>query len=233
VSLQNLLLFIGRARRRDVRDVHAFHLSHTTEFMWPRTSLELEKYAEQRALLVARLRNTAEGTEHIVGMCYLAEGEEPEGGRRWEFGGVYVSAELRGCGVGSALGILAISSHYLEEHDQPPEIGERLIAHVHEYNRDPRRVLESQLGFVRVGKEVPPSDVVPPSLQRNPNGEVVADLYEFRVPTLERFADWLEVFDGRVRGKEASLTTILNISLFSHKYRAEAIQLLRQLASLG
>ena len=227
-------MLIATARSGDVTDVHVFHLSHTTEFMWPRTSLQLEELADQGALLVARGNDVARRREYIVSMCYVMEGEEPEGGRRWEFGGIYVSDEFRGYGIGSALGTLMISSHYLAEHDEPPQIGERLIAHVHEYNSDPRPMLEAHLGFVQVGKETPPSDVVPPpSLRRNPNGEVVADLYEFRISTLGKFADWLEIFDGRVKGRNGSLTAILNLSLFSPAYRVEAIELLRQLASSG
>ena len=160
-------------------------------------------------------------------MCYVMEGEEPEGGRRWEFGGVCVSDELRGYGIGSALGVLAISSHYLYE---PPHKGERLIAHVHIDNSLPRHMLEVQLGFVQVGQETPPPEVVPPGLQRNAKGKVVGDLYEFRISTLDKFADWLETFDNRVEGRGGYLTTNLNLQFFQAD-RATAIQALRELAS--
>lgn len=90
-------------------------------------------------------------------------------------------------------------------------------------------MLKVQLGFVQVGQETPPSEVVPPGLRRNSKGEVVGDLYEFRISTLGRFADWLETFDGRVEGRNGYLTTNLNLRFFQ-AYRATAIQALRQLA---
>lgn len=225
--IQNITLSIARARREDVAAVHEFHQSQATEFIWPRTSNELNQLADEGSLLVARANDATTQSEYIIGMCYVMEGEEPEGGRRWEFGGVCVSDEFRGYGIGSALGVLAISSHYLYE---PPQKGERLIAHVHKDNSLPWHMLKVQLGFVQVGQETPPSEVVPPGLRRNSKGEVVGDLYEFRISTLGRFADWLETFDGRVEGRNGYLTTNLNLRFFQ-AYRATAIQALRQLAS--
>ena len=155
---QNIILSISRARREDVAAVSEFHRNQATEFIWPRTPDELNQLADEGSLLVARAKDTSTQSECIVGMCYVMEGEEPEDGRRWEFGGVCVSDEFRGYGIGSILGILAISSHYLYE---PPYKEERLIAHVHTDNVFPLHMLEEQLGFVQVCQEIPPSEVIP------------------------------------------------------------------------
>jgi ribosomal protein S18 acetylase RimI-like enzyme len=224
---QNVILSIARARSEDVTDVHAFHISQATEFIWPRTHNELDQLADKGSLLVARANDVTLQNEYIVGMCYVMKGEEPEGERRWEFGGICVSNEFRGYGIGSTLGILAISSHYLYE---PPQKAERLIAHVHHNNSLPRNMLEAQLGFILVGQEAPPLEVVPLGLQRNANGKVVGDLYEFRILTLDKFADWLETFDNRIEGTRGYLTTNLNLQFFQAG-RTAAIQALRELAS--
>jgi len=228
VLSQNITLSIARARCEDVADVHEFHQSQATEFIWPRTRNELDQLADEGALLVVRANDGTAQSEFIVGMCYVMEGEEPEGERRWEFGGVCVSDEYRGYGIGTALGVLAISSHYL--YDEPPQKGERLIAHVHKDNSLPQPMLEAHLGFVRVGQETPPSEVVPPGLRKNSRGEVVGDLYEFRIANLDKFADWLETFGGWVKGRNGYLTTHLNLQFFQLG-RANAIQTLRQLAT--
>jgi len=229
--IQNVNLSIAIARRKHVATVHEFHLSQATEFIWPRTPNKLNQLADEGALLVARASNTSTQSEYIVGMCYVMEGEEPEGGRRWEFGGLCVSDEFRGYGIGSALGVLAISSHYLWE--STPK-WERLIAHVHIDNSFPQHMLEVQLGFVQVGQETPPPEVVPPGLRRNARGKVVGDLYEFRVSNLDKFADWLENFDDRVEGKSGHLITNLNLWFFrEYPARATSIQQLRQLASFS
>ncbi len=223
---QNIILSISRARCEDVAAVNEFHRIQTTEFIWPRTLDELNQLADEGSLFVARAKDISTQSECIVGMCYVKEGEEPENGRRWEFGGVCVSDEFRGYGIGSILGVLAISSHYLYE---PPNKEERLIAHVHTDNDFPQHMLEEQLGFVHVGQEIPPSEVVPPGLRRNSNGEVVGDLYQFMISTLGKFADQLEMFNSRVEGTKGYLKTNLNLRLFRED-RITAIQALRQLA---
>ena len=224
---QNVTVSIARARSGDVAAVHRFHQSQSTEFIWPRTPDYLCQLADEGSLFIALTTNTTTNSKHIVGMCYAVKGEEPEGEQRWEFGGICVSDEFRGYGLGSALGIIAISSHYLYE---PPEKDERLIAHVHEDNSLPRRMLERQLGFIKVGQETPPSEVVPPELRRNAEGFVVGDLYEFKKSTLGKFADWLETFDNWIEGKSGRVTTNLNLKFFKENL-AVAIEALRELAS--
>lgn len=224
---ESIVLSISRARSEDVAAVSEFHQSQATEFIWPRTLEKLRELADEGSLFLVYADDTLKQNKYIIGMCYLMEDEEPEGGRRWEFGGVCVSDEFRGYGIGTALGVVAITSHYLYE---PPLKKERLIAHVHIDNDLPRNLLEMQLGFIRVGQEIPPSEVVPSGLRRNLKGEVVGDLYEFNIKTLNKFADWLEAFDGRIEGRKNYLITHLNLR-FIQEDRATAIKALRQYAS--
>lgn len=225
---QTVILSVARARSEDVAVVSEFHNSQANEFIWPRTSDELRELTDEGSLFVVYADDTIKRTKYIIGMCYLKEDEEPEGkGRRWEFGGVFISDEFRGYGIGTALGVIAISSHFLYE---PPLKRERLIAHVHEDNTLPRNMLEKQLGFVFVNQEIPPSNEVPEGLRRNSKGEVVGDLYEFKIPTLSKFADWLEAFGGRVEGSKGYLMTHLNLQ-FIQSDRSTAIEALKQYAS--
>jgi len=224
---QTFTVSIAIARHEDVAAVHKFHQNQANEFIWPRTTDELYQLADVGSLFIALASDASTNDEHIVGMCYVKEGEEPKGGRRWEFGGICVSDEFQGYGLGSAMGLLAISSHYIHE---PPQKEERLIAHVHEDNSLPRRMLEAQLGFVQVGQEIPPSEVAPPELQRNAEGQVVGDLYEFRTSSLDAFADWLETFEDQIEGKRGDVTTKLNLRFFKENLDA-AIEALRDIAS--
>lgn len=226
MATEDIAVSIARARHEDVEVVYEFHRSQATEFIWPRTLNELGQLADEGSLLLARANDANTQSNCIVGMCYVMEGQEPNGGRRWEFGGVCVSGELRGYGLGSALGVLTISSLYLYE---PPQREERLIAHVHVDNSLPRHMFEFQLGFIQVGQETPPSEVIPSGLRRNSKGRVVGDLYEFKTSNLNKFADWLETFDGWVEGKHGCLATSLNLEFFQ-AYRDTAIQILRESA---
>jgi len=80
---QDISVSIARARREDVAAVHEFHQSQATEFIWPRTPNELNQLADEGSLLVAHANDASTQSNYIVGMCYVMEGEEPEGGRRW------------------------------------------------------------------------------------------------------------------------------------------------------
>lgn len=223
---RDISVTIARARCEDVTEVHKFHQSQATEFIWPRTVSDLRGLADDGSLIIAFTTNITAISKQIIGMCYVMKGDEPEGdlaGKlRWEFGGVCVSNNLRGYGLGSAISTIAISSHCVLE---LPQNGARLIAHVHEDNDLPRRMLEKQLGFIQRGQEIPPSEIVPSTLRRNAEGNVVGDLYVFQAPTLSKFADWLEAMGGKITGKMGDMATDINISLFKDDFDSTIIAL--------
>src|SRR5207247_7823220 len=160
-----------------------------------------------------------DGTENIVGICYIKDDEEPDspGQQRVEFGGAFTTDECRGLGLATALGIIAISNRFAWD---PPR--GRLVGHVHEANPLPRGLLTTRLGFVLVGQEIPPAHVAPASMARNANGDVVGDLFEFRWDTLFRFADWIEAFEGKLEGPRGISTLDVALPLMT-RHRRQAV----------
>lgn len=187
---------IRRVTEDRVEQVRLFQESRPSEFLWPRTPAELLKYAADECLYEALEEN---GTAvSMVGMCYVVLATDLSGNPRMEFGGLNVSDGCRGLGVAAALGTVAISTQ-LGWDPKPEKVP--LIAHVHEENKLPRNVLSQHLGFADTGKqEVPPVEP-PPSMKRNASGQVVGDLFAFQNRQLMTFADWIEEFDGVLRGK--------------------------------
>lgn len=203
-----------------------FHEEHVGPHLWPRSLPQILELAEAEALLEA-VQIDAEGGEQIIGVCYVKEENEPTTGvPRWEFGGVFVREDFRGTGIAKALGVLCIANLFVWD---PLPAGSRLIAHVHEKNDKPRRLLQEQLGFTHVGEEIPPAEVVPPNLERNDKGEVVGHLFEFNVARLSEFANWLEEFDGQLVGKKGAIPCHIQMSLHS-EHLDVALQALRDLA---
>lgn len=214
--------------------IMAFHKAHLTEHLWPRNEEEFRVLVKSECLLeVVELkvsgffeRLLGKHSEELVGLAYVAAGTEPDGQTsRAEFGGIFVSEDVRGYGLAVALGIVSISNAFVLD---PPS--GRMIAHVHEFNDKPRRVLEEHLGFKRKGEEVPPAEVAPPSMKRNDRGEVVGHLFEFDRRTLCRFADWIDRFSGETTGKSGAAPLELCVPSMT-KYRAETLEALRDLCN--
>ena len=117
--------------------VHEFQRRYLTEHLWPRTSEEFKKLAEEECLYEAI--ELVDGTDRLVGVCYIQFGVEP--GKpdieRSEFGGVFVVDDCRGLGLATALSMAAISNHFVWATPHG-----RLIAHVHEFNELPRGMLQ-------------------------------------------------------------------------------------------
>lgn len=201
-----------------------FQKKYLTEYLWPRTEKEFADLAAQECLYEAI--EIADGTERLVGICYIKHGQEPDapGVERAEFGGVFVLPDCRGCGLATAMGFVAISNHFAWD---PPR--GRLIAHVHEFNNDPRRILEEHLGFVRKGEEIPPPEIAPRSMKRNSKGQVVGHLFEFHRRALLRFADWIEKFPGTIEGKSGKSGLRVELPLITRN-KDDAVKALRELA---
>lgn len=86
---------------------------------------------------------------HAGDYCYIAPGEEPDSrASRREFGGIFLLKKYRGLGLAKHLGMAAICEHFIWDSS-----GDRMIAHVHEENMSPRRLLTEELGFKQVGQE--------------------------------------------------------------------------------
>jgi GNAT superfamily N-acetyltransferase len=211
-------------REECVTEALEFHKQHLTKHLWPRTLEEFKDLVASESL--HEVRETTGGSERLVGICYVASGTWPETGEaRFEFGGIFVTDDRRGRGVASALGKAALSSHFYWN-SKPVS----LIAHVHEFNEKPRGVLQNHLGFVHIGEEIPPADVVPEGLEKNDKGDVVGHLFEFQRKQLVKFADWLAGFSGSIEGKDGKSLLKIDLAIARDPYKTEVPDALRQIA---
>jgi hypothetical protein len=121
--------------------VHAFHRSQVGEFLLPRTLDKFRELAERKELWVAT------DDQGVAATCYVTRDDNAQDA---EFGGIIVRSDLQGsCGLGTAIGTVAIAAYAL--HDSA-EHG--LIAHVHIDNTKPLALLKDRLGFSLVEGEL-------------------------------------------------------------------------------
>lgn len=200
-----------------------FHTAHVGEYLWPRTLKEIRRMIEDECLY--ELVEPYQVGVKLVGICYIAPGEEPDStANRREFGGIFLLEKYRGKALGLAkfFGMAAISEHFIWDNS-----GERMIAHVHEENTLPRRLLTQDLGFTEVGKEIPPRHIVPKNMKKNKDGDVVGDLFEFQHEKLADFATWLSTFRGTVKGE---VTSKMKLDLTIGRKRKDAVKALSKLS---
>lgn len=189
------------------------------KYLYPRELEDMEKLIESESLY--EVIETASEAE-LVGVCYVIHATAPE--KRDEFGGIFIRDDVRDLGVATVLGRCAISNHLAWSPSR-----ERMIAHVHEFNSEPRAFLQQWLGFVRNGEEVLPDEAVKPSMEKNKDGKVVGHLFEFQRKTLADFADWFQNFSGTFRGKRDEHSGLkIELKLFS--FLDDALLALRDLS---
>jgi ribosomal protein S18 acetylase RimI-like enzyme len=202
---------IRRVTDDRVPEVLAFHRANGSEHLWPRDQEYLaERVADEALFALVE-------ADRVVGMCYFAWDPDQ---RRFEFGGVCLDGSCRSKGLGDHLAKAALASVFvLENGDAKFEV----IAHVHEKNPLPRRMLE-RVGFCWDGhrSEVPPKGIAPASMAQNADGRVVGHVYSFDACRCADIAQWLESlpFDG----DNFSLVVDLPIATID---RAEALTALR------
>lgn len=181
-------------RTTDVGRAHTFHFQNLTPYLRPRDKAAFRALVDDRALYEAEAPDGS-----LAGICYMVKDAESN---QYEFGGVFVLSAYRGMGVADALARIAITSELLRGGF---EEGTKLIAHVHEMNEDPLKLLR-RLGFEQVGTDpLPPhlhpkpTKVVRPDgtrveveMARNTAGEIVGRLFHFEFKTCELFAEWFD-----------------------------------------
>lgn len=162
-------------------DAFAFHQRITigNDHIWPRTEEELKTLATE-----GQLYGAYRSPNDFVGLCYIKD----EGGE-WELGGLSVEPAAQARGIGTALARIALA--HTMAFKEPWKYGNELIAHVHQANEDPRKLLD-KLGFAFVKLIEVPAAVAPPSMKRNAEGKIVGDKYRFTREGLQRLAQWFE-----------------------------------------
>lgn len=179
---------------KEAADAYAFHQSSSSdEYIWPRTQQDIQQFCDDGELF--GVKNVRTGK--YVGLCYI---HLDEGKQEWELGGLVVSDAARGLRIGSVLASIALA-HTIANH-RPWAYGQEVIAHVHEYNQKPRNVLQN-IGFEHIGK-TPPVPNAPPSMKRNPSGEVVGDIFRFPKQKMKQLSEWLNAYDGRLANGAAT-----------------------------
>jgi len=201
-----------------------FHHDNLTQYLWPRTLENFKQYCTDGVLFEAV--KVMGGREVVAGICYvsLEKNEENEVG---EFGGVYISFRDRIFDLANAIAIVAISSFFV--YDRPLR---RLIAHVHELNPEPRPLLKDRLGFLYIGKVKVPPEHAPKNMPKNEKGEVIGDEFEFKLGTLNRFAEWIECVGEILKdrdGKSAGLR--IEVLGFEPEARGDMAAALREIAT--
>ena len=134
----------------------------------------------------------------------------------------------RGRGLGSIVMRLALG-HVLIIAD-PLASNERVIAHVHAQNDDPRYLIEKKLKFKKTKSVKFPSDQLP-GLQTDKDGYVNGDEYEMTVPdTLNALAEWCENWRDQLKDETPARINLLEgttLQDWASDFRDMAIRRLR------
>lgn len=139
----------------------------------------------------------------------------------WEVGGLMVTVQERGKGLGSIIALLTLG-HVLFTED-PLDRRESVVAHVHAENNKPRSIIEKVLKFRKTRRiKVPGSKL--PGLRTNNAGEVEGDEFELFMPeTLHALAQWCDAWKGKLKdGRDAKilLSPGTSLKIWSRAFRA-------------
>lgn len=121
-----------------------------------------------------------------------------------EIGGLMVSLQARGKGLGAMMMRLALA-HILVEEDLLSDPDVRIVAHVLQSNDAPRGIIERELGFKKAGVvERPASEL--PGLRADDDGVIRGDEYEISLPkTLQILAEWANGWTGLLNDDGAAV----------------------------
>lgn len=141
------LLRVSAVPLNQADEAFAFHLTvaQTDEHIWPRTSQDLQHFAEEGLLFGARRADTT--TQELVALCYVKR----EGESEYEIGGLAVASEFQKIGIGTLLIRFALA--HVIVYESPLQNQESIVAFVHESNNSPRGLLKI-LGFEQTGSPV-------------------------------------------------------------------------------
>ena len=176
--------------------------AQTNSYVFPRTIEDYRQFAEDQWLWGA----VDEGGDYLGFVYYVMDSDT------WEIGGLMVSEQARGCGIGSTLMRIALANTLLYE--DPLLQGKRVIAHVHEENDMPRPIIENALRF-KIARQIEVDGQNLPGLKTNDHGKVIGTEYELSIQeSLNALADWCFRWNGFLKNeKQAEIELLEGVSL--------------------
>ena len=204
----------GHVRSAQAGNAFAFHqrIACSNHHIWPRTPDEIRKYAENGQLFGAAVTATSQ----FVALCYMAFDDHA---KELELGGLVTDPELKGLGLGTFLARFALA--YTLGFQRPWNYGQAVIAHVHEENDEPRRILE-RLGFEFSSTVVVPDNKAPRSMRKNEEGKVIGHKFMLQRSATDALIDWLETFGGKLGKTDAE--ALLDLGLITLPQLIESLK---------
>jgi GNAT superfamily N-acetyltransferase len=198
---------------RHAAAAYQFHkkIAETNAHIWPREERQIEEMAHEGALFGLWCGGV------IVALVYATR---EEGSSVWEVGGLTVDKIHQKRGFGTLLVRFALA-HTLA-FQEPWRYGQEIVAHVHEANDEPRRLL-TNLGFERSRSVTIPGTDAPASMRRDAQGNVVGD--EFTLPrnAIHSLARWFRDDFDKVAHDEGLVIDLGKASLETLRTALEAI----------
>jgi GNAT superfamily N-acetyltransferase len=190
---------IGRA--------HNWHedFAATNDALYPRTAAHFLQLAMDRCVWGAISSN-----DEFLAMSY-ASFDEPK--NQWEIGGLMVSPEARGKGLGTLMMKLPLAHVLFTEDPLASTPPASVVTHVLKGNEAPRSIVPA-VGFTFHEPVFIPSDAMP-GLRAEPDGMVHGDEFQLVVPeALISLAKWAEEWPGELRdGTPARIDLLPGYSL--------------------
>src|SRR5260370_17564182 len=152
----------------------------------------------------------------FVGLCY---GDLDKDSPEWEIGGLTITEAVQRLGLGSVLARFALAHTIANQ--RPWNYGQEIIAHVHEENPKPRKLL-NELGFEFVKKEELSGATAPASMKRNGAGNVVGDKFQFVRERVRDLSGWFNEFNGKI--PDSDIHIAFNIPLGAIDWLRQALQ---------
>lgn len=157
--------------------------------LFPRPHEEFQELVMNGCVWAARETNG-----DFVALAYAAYNET---NKECELGGLMVSVQARGKGIGAIIMFLALI-HAIVEEDllNVPDV--RIISHVLKSNNEPRKIIVDRLKF-SLAKEVEIPAEALPGLKADADGLIRGDEFELTIPdTLIALRDWVSSWHGGI-----------------------------------
>jgi hypothetical protein len=194
--------------------VHEFHKENVGKYLLERDLPTFRAIIDDNALY-----EVADSKGDPLGISYVKGAEDGD----FEFGGVFVAEGHRSIGLADALGFAGISSQLVYA---PPD---NLIAHVHVANDAPRKLLK-RLGFAETGKrDTLPDHIASENMLKDSAGKVVGDVFAFDFSHCVAYADWLDTFNGTVKGPKGTAKLDIELRVVHPSVRAANVATIREL----